>query len=117
MLRFVNNDTPKDNRSVDHIMIRIAIVVLAAIELISFFWLGYMSLQWEILLNPLKEHRISYDSALFNAVIAPLMALGAIALVTMGRRPWIAITLLGVAFLFFYGPIIPFAIAVMIYGA
>jgi len=98
-------------------LLRIAIVVLAAIELISFFWLGYMSIQWEVLLNPLKEHRISYDSALFNAVIAPLAAIGAIALVTLGWRPWIASALLGVTFLLFYGPIIPFAIAVMIYGA
>jgi hypothetical protein len=98
-------------------MLRIAIVALATLELISFFWFGYMPLQWEILLHPLKERTIGYDSALFNAVIAPLSALGAIALVSLSWHPWIALTLLAVVFLFFYGPIIPFAIGVMIYGA
>lgn len=99
------------------IMLRVAIIALAAIALTSFFSLGYMPLQWEVLLHPLKEHDISFGSALVIAVIAPLMALGAIPLVTMIWRPWIAGALLAAAVLLFYGPIIPFAIAVMIFGA
>jgi hypothetical protein len=98
-------------------MLRIAIVVLAALELISFFWLGYMPLQWEVLLHPLSPHQISFGAALTSAVIAPLLALGAIALVTAAWRPWIAIALLCAAFVVFFGEIIPFAIGVMIFGA
>jgi hypothetical protein len=100
-----------------HTMLRIAIVVLAVLELISFFWFGYMGLQWEILLHPLTVHQNSFGSALVTAVIAPLLALGAIALVTAARRPGIAIALLCAAFVVFYGEMIPFVIGVMIYGA
>jgi hypothetical protein len=110
-------DRPARKMDWRRLMLRIAIIALAALELISFFWLGYMAIQWDILLHPFKEHTISYDSALFNAVIAPLSALVAIALVTMSWRPWIALALLGVTFLLYYGPIIPFAIGVMIFGA
>jgi hypothetical protein len=97
-------------------MLRIAIVVLATLELISFFWLGYMPLQWEVLLTPLQEHRISYGAALTTALIAPLLALGAIALVTAAWRPWIALALLVAAFVVFFGEMIPFVIGVMIFG-
>jgi hypothetical protein len=99
------------------IMLRVAIAVLAAAALISFFWLGYMPRQWEILLNPMTKYPISFEAALVNAVIAPLMALAAIVLAAMGRRLWIAVALLCAAFVFFYGMMIPFVIAIMIVGA
>ena len=116
MPRFMDGNMPRDDRGRHRMMLRIAIVVLAALELISFFWLGYMSIQWDILLHPMQEHTISYNSALFNAVIAPLSAIGAIALVTLTWRPWVATALLGVTFVLYYGSIILFAIAVMIFG-
>lgn len=97
-------------------MLRIVIVVLAALELLYFFAYGDMPLQWEILLPPVGVSWFNILSALAVAVFAPLLALAAIVLAVIGRRLGVAIALLCVAPLVYWGPVIAFTVAIMIYG-
>lgn len=96
-------------------LLRAAIVAAAAFELWYFsdsYWKAFVTLtggkaQW--LLNGWEAFAVG--------VAAPLCAFAAAGLAIANRRLVIACLLLCAAMLLYFAPILPFAIAVMIYGA
>jgi hypothetical protein len=97
------------------ILLRIAIVVIAALAL---YWFsdGYR-LSWETLAPPWND--VAWFNMLFalgNGVIVPLCALAAGGLAIAGKRLGLAVILLVVAAIVYVLPVVAFAIGVMIYG-
>ena len=97
------------------IALRIAIVVIAALEL---YWLrhGYR-LSWDTLAPPWND--VAWFNLLFalgNGVIVPLCALAAAGLAIAGKRLGLAGILLCIAPVVYAIPVISFGIAVAIYG-
>lgn len=97
------------------IVLRIAIVVIAALEL---YWFadGYR-LSFDTLVPPWND--VAWFNLLFalgNGVIVPLCALAAAGLAIAGKRLGLAGTLLCIAPVVYAIPVISFGIAVAIYG-
>jgi hypothetical protein len=95
------------------LILRIAIVVIAALEL---YWFrdGYR-LSWDTLAPPWNDG-LNLLFALGNGVIVPLCALVAIGLAIAGKRLGLAGILLCIAPVVYAIPVISFGIAVAIYG-
>jgi hypothetical protein len=96
------------------IILRIAIVVIAALAL---YWFrdGY-ALSWEMLAPPYEGPWFNYLFALGNGVIVPLCAIAAAGLAIAGKRLGLAGILLCVAPIVYVLPVVAFGIGVMIYG-
>ena len=94
-------------------MLRAAIAVIAALELAYFA--SNMPLQFEVMFD-LDARWFNILSALCVAVFAPLLAIAAMVLASMGRRLGLATALLGVAPFVHWAPLIAFAVGIMIYG-
>jgi hypothetical protein len=96
------------------IVLRIAIVAIAALEL---YWFsdGYR-LSFDTLAYPFGIEWFNLLFAIGNGVIAPLCALAAAGLAIAGKRPGLAAILLCVAPVIYLIPVISFGISVMIYG-
>lgn len=96
------------------VFLRIAVVVIAALEL---YWFsdGY-ALSFEMLADPFGLKWYDLLFSLGSGVIAPLCALAAAGLAIAGKRLGLAGILLCVAPVIYALPVIAFAIAVMIYG-
>jgi hypothetical protein len=95
-------------------MLRIAIVLIAALEI---FWFSdSYSLALETLAQAREAQWFNVASALATGVIAPLCALAAAGLAIAGRRLALAVTLLCVGPAFYLAPVVAFFIAIMIYG-
>lgn len=95
-------------------LLRAAIVAAAAFEL-WYFSDSYRS-TFVTLTGGKASWLLNIWETLAHGVAAPLCALAAAGLAIANRRLGIACLLLGAALLFYFSPIIPFAIAVMIYG-
>ena len=95
-------------------LLRIAIVVIAALEL--YWFSGGLELAFEILADPVGTKWFDLLSAFAVGVVAPLCALAAAGLAIANRRPGLAAIMLCIAPLSYMAPSIAFAIAVMIYG-
>ena len=96
------------------IILRIAIVVIAALAL---YWFsdGYR-LSWDTLAPPWNGQWFNLLFALGNGVIVPLSALAAAGLAIAGKRLGLAGILLCVAPIVYVLPVVAFGIGVMIYG-
>lgn len=97
------------------LVLRIAIVVIAALEL---YWFrdGY-ELSWATLAPPWSDGQwFNLLFALGNGVIVPLCALAAGGLAIAGKRLRLAAILLCLAPVVYAIPVISFGIAVAIYG-
>ena len=94
-------------------MLRIAIVVVAALEI---FWFSdSYSLAFETLTEGGAQW-FNVASSLAAGVIAPLCALAAGGLSLAGRRLGIAVILLCAGPVFYMLPVIAFGVGIMIYG-
>jgi hypothetical protein len=97
------------------IALRIAIVVIAALEL---YWFSDgFRLSWDTLAPPWDD--VVWFNLLFalgNGVIVPLCALAAAGLAIAGKRLGLAGILLCIAPVVYAIPVISFGIAVAIYG-
>src|SRR5215207_6519748 len=96
------------------LILRVAIVVIAAFEL-YLLRDGYR-LSFETLADPFDSTWFNLLSALGNGVIVPLCALVAAGLAIAGKRLGLAGILLCVAPVVYAIPVIIFGIAVAIYG-
>jgi hypothetical protein len=96
------------------IILRIAIVVIAALAL---YWFrdGY-ALSWEMLAPPYEGPWFNYLFAFGNGVIVPLSAIAAAGLAIAGKRLGLAAILLVVAAIVYALPVVTMIIGVMIYG-
>ena len=97
------------------ILLRVAIVVIAALEL---YWFsdGY-ALSWDTLAPPWDD--VQWFNLLFslgNGVIVPLSALAAAGLAIAGKRLGLAAILLVVAAVVYVLPVVAFGIGIMICG-
>lgn len=107
--------SPPASRRGGLLVLRIAIVVIAAFEL---YWFrdGY-ELSWETLAPPWGEGPwFNLLFALGNGVIVPLCALVAAGLAIANRRLGLAMILLCIAPAVYLLPVIAFGIGVAIYG-
>ena len=94
--------------------LRIAIVVIAALEL---YWFSdIFSLAFEILVDAFTLKWFDLASAISSGVLAPASAIAAGGFSLFGPRLRLAIVLLCVAPVFYMLPAIAFAIGIMIYG-
>jgi hypothetical protein len=96
------------------IVLRIVIVVIAALEI---FWFSEaFDLTYQTLAEGLKAQWFNVASALASGVIAPVLALAAAALAVVGKRLGLAAIVLCTAPLIYALPVIAFTIGIMIYG-
>jgi hypothetical protein len=95
-------------------MLRIAIIIIAALEI---YWFSdTFSLSIEVLTPPSEGPWFNRAFALLMGVIAPLCAIAAGGLALAGKRLGLAGILLCVAPVLYMVPSIAFGIAVAIYG-
>ena len=96
------------------LILRIALVVIAAIEI---YWFSdSYGLAFGTLTHPFEARWFDVASALASGMIAPLTAIAAAGLAVAGKRLGLAAILLGVAPVVYLLPVIAFFIAIMIYG-
>ncbi|MBI4273745.1 MAG: hypothetical protein HY659_03460 [Rhizobiales bacterium] len=96
-------------------MLRLVIVIIAAVELLYLA----ANIPLELTLATLTDrdaHWFNVTSALAEAVIAPLLALAAIGLCIANRRLGLAVFFAALAPFVYLSPIIAFAIGIAIYG-
>jgi hypothetical protein len=96
------------------IILRVAIVVIAALEL---YWFrdGYR-LSWEMLAPPYEGPWFNYLFAFLVGIVAPGCALAAAGLAIAGKRLGLALILLCVAVIAYWVPPGTMIIGIMIYG-
>lgn len=96
------------------LVLRIAIVVIAALEI---YWFSdSYELTVDTLANLSEAQWFNVASALATGVIAPLLALAAAGLAVAGKRLGLAAILLCAGPALFLLPVIAFGIGIMIYG-
>ena len=95
-------------------MLRIAIAIVAALEI--FFFSDSFRLSFETLFQRGSEQWFNVASSLAAGVIAPLLALAAIGLAIAGKRLGLAGILLCAAPVIYLLPVIAFVIGITIYG-
>ena len=95
-------------------MLRILIVIIAALEL--FWFSGAYAISFEMLAPPWNAHWYDYLFAVGNGIVVPLCALAAGVLAILGKRLGLAAILLVVAAIVYILPGLSSVIAVMIYG-
>ena len=96
------------------LILRIAIVLVAALEL-YWFWDG-SPLALETLMPPVEARGVNLLFAILVGIVAPLCALAAAGLAIAGKRLRLAGILLCVAPVAYMVPSLAFAVAVMMYG-
>jgi len=94
-------------------LIRLAIAVAATLELAYFY--TEMPFSFGTMLS-LNARWFNILSGYCMAVFAPLIAVAALVLAAMNRRPGVAAILLAVAPVVYWSPMIAFMIGIIIYG-